>query len=330
MCEKILEVNNLVKYFEIKNSHGRGKNKNLKAVDDVSFDVTKGDVLGLVGESGCGKSTLVNTVLRLTEPTSGEVIFDNKKIFELSKKELIETRKDIQIVFQDPFWSLNPRIRVENIIGEPLVVQKKIRGNELTKKVTKLLEYVGLPENSLYKYPHEFSGGERQRIAIARALSIMPKLVVLDEPTSAIDVVAQNEILKMLLEIKEELGLTYILISHDISVVKYMADVIGVMYLGKMIEYGKCDSILKKPMHPYTKALLSAVPVVGKTKLENITILEGNVPSAINLPEGCRFNDRCIDCMEVCMREEPARIDFDDRYVICHKLRRTNNERTDD
>jgi oligopeptide/dipeptide ABC transporter ATP-binding protein len=329
MSEKILEVNNLVKYFDIKNPYGRGKNKTLKAVDDVSFDVKKGDVLGLVGESGCGKSTLVNTVLRLIEPTSGEVIFDNKKIFELSKKELIETRKDIQIVFQDPFWSLNPRIRVENIIGEPLVVQKKIRGNELTKNVTKLLEYVGLPEDSLYKYPHEFSGGERQRIAIARALSIMPKLVVLDEPTSAIDVVSQNEILKMLLQIKEELGLTYILISHDISVINYMADVVGVMYLGKMIEYGNCNSILKKPMHPYTKALLSAVPIVGKTKLENITILEGNVPSAINLPVGCRFNDRCIDCMDVCMREEPDRIDFDDRYVICHKLRRKNNEKTE-
>jgi len=231
MAENILEIKNLKKYFPVK-----GQNTEfVKAVDGVSLNIKRGEVLGLVGESGCGKSTLVNTVLCLTQPTEGEVIFDGKNMFSLSKKEMRETRKDIQIVFQDPFWSLNPRMIVKDIVAEPLSVQTKMNSSEISKKVEELLEMVGLPREGAYKYPHEFSGGQRQRIAIARALSLMPKLVVLDEPTSSIDVVSQAQILSLINDLKEKFNLTYIVISHDLGVVSYMSDKIAVMYLGKLV-----------------------------------------------------------------------------------------------
>lgn len=320
MAENILEIKNLKKYFPVK-----GQNTEfVKAVDGVSLNIKRGEVLGLVGESGCGKSTLVNTVLCLTQPTEGEVIFDGKNMFSLSKKEMRETRKDIQIVFQDPFWSLNPRMIVKDIVAEPLSVQTKMNSSEISKKVEELLEMVGLPREGAYKYPHEFSGGQRQRIAIARALSLMPKLVVLDEPTSSIDVVSQAQILSLINDLKEKFNLTYIVISHDLGVVSYMSDKIAVMYLGKLVEYGETDLIFNKPMHPYTEALFAAIPDID-TDIDNIKTLEGNVPSSINPPPGCKFHTRCQFAKEICSRTEPETLMLDDgRTIACHKINNIN------
>lgn len=318
MSENILEIKNLKKYFPVKNS----KTDFVKAVDDVSLNIKKGEVLGLVGESGCGKSTLVNTVLNLTKPTEGEVKFDGKNMFALGKKEMRDTRKDIQIVFQDPFWSLNPRMLVKDIIGEPLSVQTKLNSIEILEKVEDLLDMVGLSRDGAYKYPHEFSGGQRQRIAIARALSLMPKLVVLDEPTSSIDVVSQAQILNLIDELKIKFNLTYIVISHDLSVVSYMSDKIAVMYLGKLVEYGETDLIFNNPKHPYTEALFAAVPDVNTDNIEEIKTLEGNIPSSINPPSGCRFHTRCPYVYDVCKTKEPELISCDDgRLIACHRIK---------
>lgn len=317
MSEFILEIKNLKKYFPVKNS----KTAFVKAVDGVSLNLAKGEVLGLVGESGCGKSTLVNTVLNLTKPTEGEVIFDGTDMFALGKKEMRETRKNIQIVFQDPFWSLDPRMLVKDIIGEPLSVQTKLNSIEILEKVEELLEMVGLPIEGAYKYPHEFSGGQRQRIAIARALSLMPKLVVLDEPTSSIDVVSQAQILNLIDELKEKFNLTYIVISHDLSVVSYLSDKIAVMYLGKLVEYGETDLIFNNPQHPYTEALFAAIPDINTESLEDIKTLEGNIPSSINPPSGCRFHTRCPHAKDICKTDEPEIIKCEDeRFIACHKI----------
>ncbi len=315
MIENILQIKNLKKYFPVKNS----KSSFVKAVDGVSLNVEKGEVLGLVGESGCGKSTLVNTVLNLTKPTSGEVIFDGKDMYALNKHELREIRKYIQIVFQDPFWSLNPRMLVKDVIGEPLSVQSKLDSIEILEKVEELLDMVGLPKDGAYKYPHEFSGGQRQRIAIARALSLMPKLVVLDEPTSSIDVVSQAQILNLLEVLKEKFNLTYIVISHDLSVVSYMSDKIAVMYLGKLVEYGETELIFDNPIHPYTEALFAAIPDINTENIDEIKTLEGNIPSSINPPSGCRFNTRCPYANDVCKAKEPELIKLiDGRLIACH------------
>lgn len=320
MSELILEIKNLKKYFPVKDL----KTAFVKAVDGVSLNLAKGEVLGLVGESGCGKSTLVNTVLNLTKPTEGEVIFDGKNMFALGEKEMRETRKNIQIVFQDPFWSLNPRMLVKDIIGEPLSVQTKLNSIEILEKVEELLKMVGLPVEGAYKYPHEFSGGQRQRIAIARALSLMPKLVVLDEPTSSIDVVSQAQILNLIDELKEKFNLTYIVISHDLSVVSYLSDKIAVMYLGKLVEYGETDLIFNNPMHPYTEALFAAIPDINTENLDDIKTLEGNIPSSINPPSGCRFHTRCPYAKEICKATEPEIVKYEDgRLIACHK---TNNK----
>ena len=321
MSDIILEIKNLKKYFPVKNS----KEAFVKAVDGVSLNLERGEVLGLVGESGCGKSTLVNTVLNLTAPTEGEVIFDGKNMFSLGKKEMRETRKDIQIVFQDPFWSLNPRMLVKDVIGEPLSIQTKFNSIEILEKVEGMLEMVGLTKDSAYKYPHEFSGGQRQRIAIARALALMPKLVVLDEPTSSIDVVSQAQILSLLDDLKEKFNLTYIVISHDLSVVSYMSDKIAVMYLGKIVEYGKTDLIFNNPVHPYTEALFAAIPDVNTENIDAIKTLEGNIPSSINLPPGCRFHTRCPEVCDICSTIEPELVELGDgRKIACH--RKTNHK----
>lgn len=315
--ENILEIKNLKKYFPVSGSKTLSY---VKAVDGVSLNIEKGEVLGLVGESGCGKSTLVNTVLNLTKPTDGEVIFDGKNMYALNKKDLRNIRKDIQIVFQDPFWSLNPRMLVKDVIGEPLTVQSKLNSIEILKKVEELLEMVDLPRDGAYQYPHEFSGGQRQRIAIARALSLMPKLVVLDEPTSSIDVVSQAQILNLLEMLKEKFNLTYIVISHDLSVVSYMSDKIAVMYLGKLVEYGETEKIFESPKHPYTEALFAAIPDINTENIEDIKTLVGNVPSAINPPSGCRFHTRCPYAMDKCKTTEPELIKIDDgRLLSCHK-----------
>lgn len=324
MSRSLLEINNLYKYFPIKKSLFLKEKKFVKAVDDVSMTIEEGEILGIVGESGCGKSTLVNTVLRLHPPTKGDVMFDGKNMFDLKKEELRSSRKNIQIVFQDPFWSLNPRMLVKDIVAEPLCVQTKMNATERFERVIEIMEMVGLSKEQAFLYPHEFSNGQRQRIAIARALVLMPKLIVLDEPTSSIDVVSQAQILELLLDLKKRFNLTYILISHDLGVVNFLADKIAVMYLGKLVEYGTASEVFHNPKHPYTKALFAAIPTMDR-RIKDMKTLQGNVPSAINVPKGCRFHDRCEYAMECCSVEEPPLQTTESGILVaCHLLSEQN------
>lgn len=323
MNQPALVIKNLKKYFPVYSGFPPRVKNWIKAVDGVTLNIKKGETLGVVGESGCGKSTLVNTILRLEKPTSGEVILEGKDIFHLNKREMSRLRKEIQIVFQDPFWSLNPRWLIKNIVGEPLRVHFNLSLGEILSKVEKLLGMVGIPKTALYKYPHEFSGGERQRIAIARALALEPNFVILDEPTSSIDVFSQNQILKLLKKLKEEFNLTYILISHDLSVVKSMADKIAIMYLGKVVEYGPAKKVFESPAHPYTNALFKAIPDANTKDINSIIALEGEVPSAINIPSGCRFHTRCPVAREICYKEEPPVIKLSEEHVaVCFLLKK--------
>lgn len=315
--EIILDVDNLKKHFEVQKLFSNGPKQYVKAVDGLSFQMKKQETLGIVGESGCGKSTLVNTIMLLHQPTSGSVHLNGQDVYNLSKKELRAARKDVQIVFQDPFWSLNPRWLVRDIIGEPIKVHLGLKGDAYTDAVLEVAKMVGLEENDIYKYPHEFSGGQRQRIAIARALSVHPKLVVLDEPTSAIDVMSQSQILDLLEKLKKTLELTYIIISHDLCVVNYMADNIMIMYLGKIMEFGPSKQIFENPKHPYTKALFDAIPSIHTENIDQLATIKGEVPSAINPPKGCRFNPRCEYCMEICRQKEPEMKLVDGREVAC-------------
>lgn len=314
----VLDVKNLKKYFPVKSKHAPKGKLLVKAVDDVTFKLKQSETLGVVGESGCGKSTLVNTILLLHPPTEGIVKMNGEEIFQLKKKDLRSERKNVQIVFQDPFWSLNPRWLVKDIVGEPLHVHKKLSQDEYLDEVEKLMEMVGLPKDGIFKYPHEFSGGQRQRLALARALSVRPKLIVLDEPTSAIDVISQSQILDILNDLKKQMQLTYIIISHDLSVVNYMADKIMIMYLGKIVEYGEANEVFGAPKHPYTVALFNAIPNLHTRSVDDLSIIRGEIPSAINPPSGCRFNPRCEKCMEICKTTDPLICDIEGVQVACH------------
>lgn len=293
MSEVLLDVQNLKKYFPIKRGVFSKTIGYVKAVNDVTFQIKKGETLGLVGESGCGKTTIGRALLRLIEPTEGKVFFEGKDVTAMNHKELKEVRKDMQIIFQDPYSSLNPRMTVGGMITEILKYHKIAEGEKAEKRVYELLETVGLSKLHARRYPHEFSGGQRQRIGIARALSVEPKFIVCDEPVSALDVSIQSQIINLLQDLQNELGLTYLFISHDLSVVEHLSDRVCVMYLGHIVESANCDELYANPLHPYTEALLSAVPIPDPRKTIKRIILKGDVPSPAKLPTGCYFHPRC-------------------------------------
>ena len=316
----LLEVRNLRKYYPVtKGFIFQRQVGAVKAVDDVSFFIRKGETLGLVGESGCGKTTTGRVILRLQEPTHGEALFEGRDIFKLGKEELRRLRRDMQIIFQDPYSSLNPRMTVGDIIGEPLEIHKLARGKEKVRRVQELLEVVGLSPYHANRYPHEFSGGQRQRIGIARALAVNPKLIIADEPVSALDVSIQAQVLNLLEELQKEFGLTYLFIAHDLSVVKHISDRIAVMYLGRIVELAAADELFSNPQHPYTEALLSAVPIPNPEMRRERIILPGDVPSPINPPFGCTFHTRCPYAETRCKTETPLLREVSSGHrVACH------------
>jgi oligopeptide/dipeptide ABC transporter ATP-binding protein len=301
----ILEINKLRKYFPIKGGLLSSSLGSVKAVEDVSFTIKPGEVVGLVGESGSGKTTLGRTILRLVEPTSGEIIFDGTDITKISKPEMREFRKRMQIIFQDPFASLNPRMTVSDIIGEPLDIHKLASGNARKERIVQLLELTGLSLEHMNRYPHEFSGGQRQRIGIARALAVDPRFIVADEPVSALDVSIQAQVVNLLQELKEELGLTLLFIAHDLGVVEYISDRVIVMYLGRIVEMAPAKELYRNPVHPYTEALLSAVPIPDPTIRRQRITLRGEIPSPINPPSGCVFRTRCPIAVKACSEVTP-------------------------
>ncbi|MCG2791634.1 MAG: dipeptide ABC transporter ATP-binding protein [Actinomycetia bacterium] len=304
----ILEVKNLKKYFTLRSGFLFQKfTGSVKAVDGVSFHIKEGETFGLVGESGCGKSTTARVILRLTNPTSGCALYNGVDLFKLSRKQMFKVRREIQVIFQDPYASLSPRMTVGDIVGEPLEIHNIGDKGYRRKKVKKLLKVVGLNPEHINRYPHEFSGGQRQRVGVARALALTPKLLLCDEPVSALDVSVQAQILNLLVDLQKEFNLTYLFIAHDLSVVKHVSDRIGVMYLGKLFEVAKSEDLYKKPLHPYTMGLLSAIPIPDpemERKRKRI-VLEGDVPSPINPPLGCRFHPRCPNAQDICSKEEP-------------------------
>jgi len=319
MQQQLLEVNGLKKYFDIKGGVLGKKVGEVKAVDGISFEVKQGETLGIVGESGCGKSTTGKSILRLIEPTEGEVKFEGKDLLSLGPEDMRKMRRDIQIIFQDPYASLNPRHTVEKIISEPLLVYGMKSSKDRKARVKELLEVVGLQEHHGSRYPHQFSGGQRQRIGIARALANNPKLIICDEPVSALDVSVQSQILNLMEDLQKEFDLTYIFIAHDLSVVKHISDRIGVMYLGKMVELANKDELYDAPKHPYTQALLSAIPTPDPDEVKERIILKGDVPSPSNPPKGCPFNTRCPKAMSICRESTPHFQEIEEEhYVACH------------
>ncbi len=315
----LLSVRNLKKYFPITGGLFSRVVGNVQAVDDVSFDVKKGETLGLVGESGCGKTTTGRAVLRLIEPTSGQIIFEGRDITKLPKKEMRNLRREMQIVFQDPFGSLNPRMSVGEIIEEPLVIHRIGNNPERQKRVRELLDVVGLAAYHIRRYPHEFSGGQRQRIGIARALALNPKLVVADEPVSALDVSIQSQILNLMEDLQNEFGLTYLFIAHGLNVIRHISERVGVMYLGVMMEIADSDEIYRRPLHPYTEALFSAIPIPNPAVRRERIILQGDVPSPVNPPSGCVFHTRCPIAQDICAVERPPlKESAPGHWVACH------------
>jgi len=318
----LLEVKNLKKYFPIKAGIFRKTVGNIRAVDDISFYVKKGETLAIVGESGCGKSTTGLTIARLEEATAGTINFEGKNIMSLNSRELRKMRKKVQIIFQDPYDSLNPRMKAADIVGEPLDVYCLTKNKEDRKnKIKKLLDNVGLTEECMNRYPHEFSGGQRQRIGVARVLAVDPKLIIADEPVSALDVSVQAQVINLLQDLQDEFNLTYIFISHDLNVVEHISDRILVMYLGKIVEICDKKVIYKNALHPYTQSLLSAVPVPDPEFKKKRIILKGDVPSPANPPSGCRFHTRCPKAMDICSKVEPIFKDYsNEHFVACHLL----------
>ena len=317
--EALLRVENLKKYFPIQTNIFGKPLRFLRAVDDVSFSVKAGTTIGVVGESGCGKTTLGRTILRLYDCDGGKVTFMNDDITHLTKKQMQKYRTDIQLIFQDPYSSLPPRMTIGSIIAEPVRVHKIVPKNEVYSYVVEVMKKCGLQPQYYDRYPHEFSGGQRQRICIARALAVNPKLVICDEPVSALDVSIQAQIINLLKDLQINLGLTYVFISHDLSVVKYITDHVLVMYLGNAMEQGNTEEIFKNPLHPYTKALFSALPVPNPNVKMNRIILEGDIPSPANPPEGCKFHTRCSHCMKACKYKAPEYTEAEpDHFVACH------------
>lgn len=323
MSKVLLEVKNLKKYFQTPKGQ-------LHAVDGINFTIEEGKTLGVVGESGCGKSTTGRVILRLLEATGGEVIFDGRDIQKLSKSEMAELRQEMQIIFQDPFASLNPRMSVSEIIAEPLIIHKKCKNKEeLDEKVRELMETVGLSERLYNAYPHELDGGRRQRIGIARALALNPKFIVCDEPVSALDVSIQAQVLNLMKDLQEKLGLTYMFITHDLSVVKHFSDDIAVMYLGELVEKAPSKELFKNPIHPYTKALLSAIPTININKKMERIKLEGEITSPINPGVGCRFAKRCVYATSICSEKSPVLEKVgNNHFFACHRAKELGDRKS--
>jgi oligopeptide/dipeptide ABC transporter ATP-binding protein len=320
----MLRLQDIRKYFPVKGGVLMKVIGEIKAVDGVSMDIGKGETFGLVGETGSGKTTLGRVVLKLIEPTSGRIFFDGRDITELRGKELLPLRREMQIVFQDPYKALHPKKKVKDIVGEPLIIHEGLRGKEVEERVSEMLKLVGLNPEHMHRYPHEFSGGQRQRIVIARALILRPKFIVLDEPTSALDVSVQAKILNLLSDLKEKFGLTYLLISHNLAVVRHFSNRVGVMYLGKLVEVAPTEELFENPRHPYTIGLISSIPVPDPklVKSRRKLLLLGEIPSPMNPPSGCRFHTRCPYAKEVCRTEEPKIEEISEgHYVACHLWR---------
>lgn len=317
----LIKVNNLKKYFPVKNQFMSNNKKFVKAVDGVSFEIRKGETFGLVGESGCGKSTLGRTITRLYDVTDGDIFFDGTNIAKLNKKEMKEYYKRMQIIFQDPYSSLNPYMNIEEIINEPLSLHTNLNKIERAEKIESLLEMVGMKKSDMEKFPHEFSGGQCQRIGIARAICTEPDFVLCDEPISALDVSIQAQVVNMLEDLQQEMNLTYLFVAHDLSMVRHISDRIGVMYLGDIVEISKSNDLYKNPLHPYTKALLSAIPIADpiKAKESKIKLIEGDIPSPMDVPSGCRFHTRCPYAKPICKEITPKMQEVEsEHFVACH------------
>jgi oligopeptide/dipeptide ABC transporter ATP-binding protein len=321
MTAPLVQIRSITKHFRLPGGWLSGGASYVCAVDGVDLEIAAGEVLGLVGESGCGKTTLGRIILRLIEPSAGQVLFDGRDLTLLKGEKMRHVRQEMQVVFQNPLSSLSPRFKVEQIVAEPLVTHRVMTKNEIRDRVLELLEQVGLGKQHIDRFPHELSGGQCQRVAVARALAVNPKLIVLDEPTSALDVSVQAQIINLLEDLKKSHGLTYLFISHDLNVVQHISDRIAVMYLGKLVELGPSEAIFSEPLHPYTQALFGAIPLPVVDSGRQLTILEGNVPSPINPPSGCRFHPRCPLVQDICKQNQPElRQSYPGRLVACHLI----------